>query len=362
MTERIKQLLDEAVADLEPAHRDPVTAVVRRGRAARRRTATLAGIVTFALVAGGLIAGQRLIGTAPLPTANGGIEQSATPRVENGMVVAGAMQLPIPEGWKVVKASPKNKCETMAKTILLIGSGNRGCQNAVVEVSKARSREPSGYLIPAKGDGSSLLDSGLITAPVSITLAGGEPAWLRDSLDSAELKAGRFPENNFDTEMLLPWSQVLVQLRMDGAADRRIIDSIRTSPRRSGVLSLPSKVSGIILMLSDVKAEESDRATVDQVVRLLRQQTDAVRDADACASPGQESIRLIVDPPGPGQPSPSDGRSPISLSDMNTSNATTIIIATGEGCQEAVSSTGGRVRLTNATVFALKNLLGLGTR
>ncbi|MFI1989130.1 hypothetical protein [Actinoplanes sp. NPDC020271] len=105
MTERIRQLLDEAVAGLEPEDRDPVGAVVRRGRAARRRTATvLAGVVTFGLLVGGLVTGQRMLGSAPLPTANAGIEQSATPRVENGMMVAGAMQLPIPAGWTVVTA------------------------------------------------------------------------------------------------------------------------------------------------------------------------------------------------------------------------------------------------------------------
>ncbi len=357
VTERIRQLLDEAVADLEPEDRDPVPAVVRRGRAARRRTAALAGIVTFALLAGGLVAGQRFIGAAPPPAADGDIEQSATPRVENGMVVAGAMQLPIPEGWKVVKASPANKCETMTKTILLIGSGNRGCQNAVVEVSRASSRNPGGILIPSK-DGNSPFDSGLITSPVSITLAGGEPGWLESGLDSAEMKTGRYPANNYTNSLLLPWSQVSVGLRMDGTEDRRIIESIRTSPRRSGVLTLPAKVGGVVLVLSDEQAKATDRATIDEVLHLLRQQTNVVRDADACASAGQESIRLIVDPPGPAQPSPA----PVSLWDMDTSNATTIIIATGEGCQEAVSSTGGRVRLTNATLFVLKNLLGLGAR
>ncbi|BCY12011.1 hypothetical protein [Actinoplanes sp. L3-i22] len=361
MTERIRQLLDDAVAGLEPAHRDPLAAVVRRGRAARRKTAALAGIVTFALLAGGLVAGQRLIGATPQPAANGGVEQSATPRVVNGMVVAGAMQLPIPEGWKVVKASPANKCVTMARTILLIGSGNRGCQNAAVEVSRARSRNPGGTLIPP-ADGTSPLDSGLITPPVSITLAGGEPGWLESGLDSAEMKTGRYPELNYSNALLLPWSQVLVQLRMDGTGDRPIIESIRTSPRRSGVLTLPAKVGAVVLVLSDRQARVTAPGTVDQVLRLLRRQTDVVRDADACASPGQESIRLVVDPPDPVGASPASSGSPVSLWGTSTADATTVIIATGDGCQEAVSSTGGRVRLSAATLGQLTNLLGLGTR
>ncbi|WP_436530940.1 hypothetical protein [Actinoplanes sp. HUAS TT8] len=353
MTERIRQLLDEAVADLEPEHRDPVTAVVRRGRAARRRTAALAGIVATVLLAGGLVAGQRLLPSAPLPTAAGGIDQSATPRVVNGMVVAGAMQLPIPAGWRVVTASPANKCEMLKRTILLIGSGNRGCQNAVVEVSRSNSRNPGGFLIPPEnGD----LDAGIITSPVSITLAGGEPGWLRSGLDSDDMKTGRFPAENYDNELLLPWSQVLIQLRMDGTAERPIIDSIRSSPRRSGPLTLPAKVESVKMTLPPDQATASDRTRVDEVLRILRRQNDVVRDADACASPGQESIRLTVDPPDPVAPSPGASLSPW---DTGTSNATTVIIAVGDGCQEAVSSTGGRVRLTNATVFQLKNLLGL---
>jgi hypothetical protein len=53
VTNHIGDMLDEAVAGLMPRTADPVGVVVRRGRAARRRTIA-ATATAFVLLAGGL--------------------------------------------------------------------------------------------------------------------------------------------------------------------------------------------------------------------------------------------------------------------------------------------------------------------
>jgi hypothetical protein len=76
------------------------------------------------------------------------------------------------------------------------------------------------------------------------------------------------------------------------------------------------------------------------VLQLLRAQTDVVGDADACAGPAQHNVRLSLAGP----------------------DTHTVIISLGKTCQEAVASTGGRVRLSDATVAELKQLLGIGEK
>ena len=53
MTQRIRQLLDEAVAAVEPAAPDAVATVLRRGRSARRRGIAGAAAAVLVLVGGG---------------------------------------------------------------------------------------------------------------------------------------------------------------------------------------------------------------------------------------------------------------------------------------------------------------------
>ncbi|GAA0476829.1 hypothetical protein Aca07nite_84920 [Actinoplanes capillaceus] len=55
MTERIGELLNEAVADVEPATVDPVGAMLRRGRSARRRSALIAAVVCAGLTSAVLL-------------------------------------------------------------------------------------------------------------------------------------------------------------------------------------------------------------------------------------------------------------------------------------------------------------------
>lgn len=346
MTQRIRDVLDGAVAGLEPGARDPVAAVVRRGRAARRRS-VLAAALVVALLGGGLAAGRQLVTTAREPAPAGPTElgRPPVPRVAGREVVAGAMRLPIPEGWTVVTNDPARPCGDLHKTILLVVTDNRGCQNASVEIYGTEHSYPGGTLV-----GDDLLDEDrrIVTPPVAMTLRGGEPAWMSESLDAADLAPDRYPDFAFWNVVTLPWSMVMLQLRDDGPAERTILDSIVTTPTEAGVLALPDSATSVSLTTPDAKgrnlpagaARTKDQATVAAVIALLRAQSDVVDDAAACANGGQP-------------------RAAVSL---ESATPTMVVITLGGGCQEAVSSAGGRVRLNDATLARLKTLLGIGAR
>jgi hypothetical protein len=104
----------------------------------------------------------------------------------------------------------------------------------------------------------------------------------------------------------------------------------------------------------------TDARRIAAVLRLLRTQHKTVDSGHACAGPDQPAARLTlrsvelppagVRPPGPSaEPKPAPARN------------TTVIITLGD-CREAVSSNGGRVRLSQDTLDQLARLFGLGTR
>jgi hypothetical protein len=165
---------------------------------------------------------------------------------------------------------------------------------------------------------------------------------------------------------------VLVQFRMNGPDTGKIIESMRSRPRYNGVLRLPKTISSVDLTMPDpagdfVKAGHgvsASRATVAAVVQLLRDQTEVVPDSAACADSTQLTARLSLIPP---EPSPAASSSASSRKNVGTfpvagKQATTIIIALGTKCQEAVSSIGGRVRLSDTALAELESLLGIGDR
>ncbi|GAA2523366.1 hypothetical protein [Winogradskya humida] len=358
MSERIRELLDDAVAGITPDNPDPVTAVITRGRAARRRTLTTAALAAALLGTGTAVAvTTHVAGTDAPPAAS---FAPPTPRVLNGEVVAGALHLPIPAGWTVATPVADAPCETLSTTVLISGPQKIGCQTAEIEVTGTASTWPAGRaLLPKdvapsadgqpRADPSARTDLPLIVLPPeSVTLPGGEPAWMTDALDSEALAPDHAPGYSYYNVLYLPWSHVSITLRVDGAASRTIIDSIRTEPAALGALVLPVDALSVELTTSDITAsdpwtghaETTDPATITAVTRLLGSQPAVL--TGACAGSSHKALRLTL-----------AGDSP---------DPTSVIITLGDRCQEAVSSAGGRVRLTDATVTELKHLLGLAAR
>jgi hypothetical protein len=356
MSQRIRQLLDDAVSGLEPGTSDPVGAVLRRGRAARRRTVMAAATVAVLLVAGGVALNGRGDGTSAADA------HPEIPYVDGDQVVAGDVRLPIPEGWRAISNDAGRPCGDLPKTILVIDDDNRGCQYASVEVEPAATRNPGGTVAYLRF--LALWSGGVVQPPVSVTLRGGEPGWLFTRLDSDELKPGR---PDYVNELLLPWSNTLIWLRTDGTDERKVIASLRSDPPEAKPLSLPDTAAVAELTVPDATGHitkaglgrSTDPATITAVLELLREQTAVVDNDDACASDQQQSARLTLsaeDDKAVGVAT--NGARPSAPAEPAV--ATTVVIALGGKCQEAVSGDGGRVRLSAAALDRLRVLLGVG--
>ncbi|MBW6439083.1 hypothetical protein KZ829_35675 [Actinoplanes hulinensis] len=355
MTERISQLLNEAVAGVEPAASDPVGAVLRRGRSARRRSALMAAVVCAGLAISGVVVGPRLAGGPGVGVA---AAEPEAPYVDGRTVVAGAVRLPIPDGWRA--ATSDQPCADTSRTILIRVHDNERCGTSAVEIFSTPVSSVGGAVT---NFGSQVIEGGVVAPPALVTLQGGEPGWL-------ERTSGREDAPHPASWLALPWSRVKFLFRLDSAAAGEFIASMRSAPVGAGTLAVPRTAAIADLVIADasggVRPEDIGRIrapeTIARLLGLLRDQEDAVADAEACAGATQATaeitIKAVEGVPWGTEPSPVPGPSPAA----GPRDTTVVVIALGGDCQEAVSSHGGRVRLSAETVAELKNVYGIGAR
>ncbi|MBL7261112.1 hypothetical protein [Paractinoplanes lichenicola] len=332
MTQHIRELLDHAVAGIEPGTRDPVAAVMGRRRAARRRKA-VAGAVACVLAAAGIAGGlalNRHDANGPMAPVGSVPVEPPTPRVVDRVVVAGAMRLPVPDGWRVATPGSDSPCGRAGDgQVLIYGETSDDCARSSIRVSTAKVLAyPVGSLEDLPGG------SGIMTPLPLLTLPGGEPALLRDAFETGH------------TSMVLPWSKVILEFNLDGPAARTIAGTIRTEPVGSGRLNLVDSVpyaefsrpeaSGKFTVASHGKI--TDPATIAEVLALLRDQRKAVSGEDACSQPGDRAALLLL------------------------GNASVVYLTIDKDCQEAFSDRGGRVRLSDKAVRELTRLFGIEVR
>jgi hypothetical protein len=365
MTQRVAALLDEAMSTLEPGNPDPVAAVLARGRAARRRTLGTGVLAVAVLIGAGVAVGTQVGEDEPPPLVSE-VAEPPMPQQVGDTVVAGGLILPVPKGWRVARAGlvPGN-CATgtmLDNTILIVAPGEGGCVFASIEVRGTKEVNPGGDLasgLPGR-------DDPIVASPRTYTVRGGEPAWLARGVDDEMNSPARPPGFRYYNTLLLPWSRVSVTFRVAGPDQQRIIDSMRTAPDRGTTrLVLPGTVTKANLTVPDATGryqpsgygKSTAPATVGAVLDLLRAQKSVVDNAHACASAGQRAARLTLYAAQPVAPSASPTGARSTLPALNPT--TTVIISLGGGCQEAVSSDGGRVRLRDAAVNKLKRLFGI---
>jgi hypothetical protein len=356
MNERFQALLDDAVSGLEPADPDPVPAIVARGRAARRRTIG-AGVLAAVLLAGlAVAAGVRGADrTAPDPVDLAVSVPTPTPRVVGRTVVAGAVTLPVPDGWRVVTGSRKAPCGELKNTVLIYGPDTLPCQYAPIMVTGL-----STVLLPAR---TTYVGQEMVALPPSpYTLRGGAPAWLTRPVDDESLDPrGKADGYSYTNTLIVPWSKVMVIFGVPGSRQQRILDSISVAESPgTGRLALTDTVTEADLTRSGDGAPASGSvggtAKIDTVLRLLRAQHETVDNRHACTAPGLPVARLsLTGKTMPPSLPPSPKGSYFVVPNV------TVIISLGD-CREAVSSNGGRVRLSPDDVDKLLGLFGIVTR
>ena len=371
MTQRISSLLQEAVAGIELAQRDPVAAVLRRDRAARRRTAITAAVLCAGLAAGAAAVTGRMVESRHLPPA--GVAATGLPRIRlaDGALIAGAVRLPVPAGWQVHLAPDRERCDRAARTIAVLQPGGSDCVSAEIEIWPTE--------VPFPETGQTEINSvspPIIHPPVVVTLPGGEPALLAERPGPATTTPV-YPGHLSGevAKIVLPWSNLFIWARTDGPSVRALLGSIQTTPTAAGALTVPATATAASFTVADTTgrvdlgghAVTTDRETIGRVLDLLRDQKDVVGNTEACAGDGQRVARIDLHPVGaPTSPTPA-GTAPSAPAGTAPSTPagaapTSVLIALGDTCQEALSTDGGRVRLSDETVGDLKSLFGIGIR
>lgn len=350
MSQRVKDLLDEAAAGIEPRSADPVAAVVRRGRTARARAMAAGGLAVVAVLTGGTVAGARLVQNPPPETA---IETAVAPkpatrpdrppnpRLEKGRIVAGDVSVAIPKGWQVAPIESAS-CELHRKTVLFGEGGNPWgpsiyCGTAEIEVLSTFNVFP--WIWALKGSDPQAWDAWQPTPVVPyrmVTLDGGAPAWLRTDPDGAY-------------RVVLPWSRVEVMIRDGEDVRREVLDSLKTGLWEPAALVLPNQTAYASLTLASGadRAREvkiTAKAKVQRALELLREAA-VVERGDSCAREDQPTVALEI------------GKSPVNPNlpeDMGS-----LVISLADGCHEVVAEEGGRARLDDASLAELGDLFGV---
>ncbi|MGN9910964.1 hypothetical protein ACTMTJ_25735 [Phytohabitans sp. LJ34] len=358
MSHRVKDLLDEACAGIEPRSPDPVAAVVRRGRAGRVRAIAAAALAVVTVLTGGTVAGTRLLDNSPPEPATETTaaakpatrpDRPPAPREVKGRVVAGNVSLAVPDGWKVYPPYPEYTpppsdpgCGAHYARTVLVGEGGNPdgppiwCTTGEIEVQSLYDFRP--YVYTRSGDATTP-----IVPPRMMTLDGGESAWLRTDADGVYW-------------LVLPWSRVEVRIRAGADLRQQVLDSLETGRWATAALALPLRAEYAKLTVSTdaERAREhelTDQAKVRRAMELLRQ-APKVAQGDSCAREDQPTVELEIGlPPGvPAPPQQDFVKNPVLSS---------FLIGLADGCHEVVSEEGGRVRLDGASLAELGDLFGV---
>ncbi|MCY1143024.1 hypothetical protein OWR29_33945 [Actinoplanes sp. Pm04-4] len=336
MAQRIKDLLDEAVSGVEPRTLDPAAAVARRRRAQQRRRLVAGTFAVLGVLAGGALAVPQFQRDSSPPPVSVIDRPLPVPHFADGVLVSGGLRLPVPPGWQGITGGRDRSCADPDRTILIPDTTGdpenswSACPRAVIRVvvEDGEMRAPAGAV---------MTDDGLVmTPPISLTLPGGEPAWVSNRISEADTSRG-----DYDLQVVLPWSRTTVYLGTSLAETRQILGSIRTEPVDAGRLIVPDVPAVAELIASDpadpvhpLRGKTTETTKLFEIVRVLQDQRDPVPDSEACAGPEQPGMRL----------------------DIGTAH---VVITLGGKCQEAVSSQGGRVRFDDDAVAELKQIFGI---
>jgi hypothetical protein len=347
MTQRIRELLDAAVSQVEPREVDPVPLVLRRARGRRKRAVTAGALAVTMLAVGAVVGWPALTGARETPMAEPVSGPPPTPRLVGGQIVAGGIRIPVPAGWTV--SDEATGCQDLTGNIVLLaGPDDIGCSSAPIEIRSRITRPP----VRVTAD---LVESWPPLSRASmVTLAGGEPGWLTryPAQVMRDPRAHVKHEPAAPTGVLwLPWSQLAITLRVDAQEQSSFLESIRSTPRPGGRLVIGTQPEWAALLVDGQTPGEriEDSAAIGALLELLRHQEAVMDGRRACAAPEHPSAVLILE-------SGWDN-------DLRNERSTTIIVVTlAPECREAVSAEGGRVRLSQQTFEELMRLFGIAAQ
>jgi hypothetical protein len=363
----LKDLLDAAVAGIEPRAGDPIDVVVRRGR--RRDARGVLGVAVAALVVlltMGFLAAQvtRRSGPAPGVIAEvGGRGSSAPPSGSAGPNVAGpnvagrtvvmaGLRFTAPAGWSVRDAGqgcprahndtpwyqddgdPTSACvefdapEDQHRFVAIdVDPGNQ-----INGIADTLDQPPYGSV--------ALMPQRVLALP------SGLSAWIvaGDDLDPAGTQAWTLSQITF------PDRKIRLKAVMGAQERTAFLDTIQATHVVPGKLSLPTSATRAQLSVPGQPAANATTVyttgvqagadRVAQVLGLLRQQTQTVDPKKSCANGRQPVAQLVLR--------------------NGDSVAAVVTISSSGSCHEAFSSAGGAVQVRGDFLAQLVALIPQG--
>ncbi|MFC6019247.1 hypothetical protein ACFP2T_23945 [Plantactinospora solaniradicis] len=365
MTERIRSLLDAAVADTRPRVVDPVSEVLRRGRAHRRHRLAItaaAGTVAIALLAtGGLVAANR--GSGGTTTANPSPSASAPPTlpseaskrpnsrptvaatVTDGEVRANGLILAAPKGWQVVQGGGQQMtdCDVVPRSVLInvrLGPGGNCNSPARINVGPWGTKS-------YRSEESKKFSEGIS----EIVLPGGQPAWLTDN----DVENFRVFERSGAAafNMGFPWAGTAFGIEVAPEELDLVLGSISSEPVAPGRLVLPDNSPTAALGQRDRDRIDSTNASaISQVLERLRGLDRVVQpDELPCAS---------AQPLTPSRKLAGKDMAALTLHYPSGPAQAVVAISSTDECAFATSSMGGRVWLPAGFLAEIRALLADG--
>ncbi|MBF9135408.1 hypothetical protein I0C86_41900 [Plantactinospora sp. S1510] len=358
MTERIRSLLDAAVEDTRPRVVDPVSAVLRRGRASRRHRlagAGASGVVAVALLAtGGLVVANRGGGetTGANPSASASApptlpsepnsRQTVAATVTDEEVRANGLILTVPDGWRVVSGQRVTDCEVAPRSVLVnvVWMRNERCHGRA-DIIRLHSWFPPHYGLSEKPS-SKVFSEGVS----ELVLPGGQPAWLSDN---DILNFERF-QRSASFNLAVPWAGTLLEIQVPLKDLDFVLGSIRSEPVVPGRLVLPETPPRVTVgQRGRDRIDSTDAAAIAQVLERLRGLDQVVQtDELPCAS---------AQPLTPGRKLAAKDMATVTLHYPSGFAQAVVAISSTDECAFATSSMGGRVRLPAGFLAEIRALL-----
>jgi hypothetical protein len=324
MSDRMKELLDRAAGEVRPREPDPVGAVLGRVRVARRRRiagAAVAAVAACAVAVGAVVVGPALTGpapddpaaTTPAPTGTP-VTGPATVTVENGVVRAGGLRLPLP-GWTVATGD-QAICDTVDHTVFIDAA----------PVPGGPCNDPTPYITVRGVGADTMLRKGPPEVPQQLILAGGQPAFVERGMIGA-LDPGPDSESRL-LVMRVPWSGVSITFSMPRGELRELVAAIRTEPLAPGPLVVPPGATRVTIAGSGTGMSVG---TIVDPARIgeLRAALTGIREQ---VPAGFECPRNLP-------------RQLVTFQYPDPGTVVMVLVSAAAECGEATSSHGGRVKL-----------------
>lgn len=349
MTDRLKELLDAAVAGIQPRTEDPTHVIVRRGRRRDARMVVGAAVaVVCVLLTMGFVVAQVAGRGGPAPGviaevggrgSSSPADGSAVPRVVGRTVVAAGLVFTAPAGWSVRDASrgcPRANNDTPwyqddgypTKACVEFDAPEDQHRFVAVDV------DPGDHL---NGIADTLDKPPYGSQPVFaqrvLTLPSGLSAWIvaGDDLDPAGMQAETLSQISF------PDRKIRLKAMMGAQERMAFLNSIQAPHFAPATLSLPTSATRAQLSVPGQSGDngatwyttgvQADADRVAHVLGVLRKPAQAVDAQTSCANGRQAAAQLI-------------------LRNGDRVSAVIAIVSSGS-CHEAFSSAGGAVRVSD---------------